>query len=139
MEAQLETAVRAFKGQMGIAAIDVRTGETIAVPTPISVFRRPVRLSTAGSVAPGSRPAACRMTPRSLSRSKPAKAPVIGRIVRSFTWLCKADVSRFPSTYYLCAATTPPPICSSGGLGTAHAQIENRLGRVGSRQVVVFA
>ena len=31
MEAQLETAVRAFKGQMGVAAIDVRTGETIAV------------------------------------------------------------------------------------------------------------
>ena len=31
MEAQLEKAVAAFKGQMGVAAIDVRTGETIAV------------------------------------------------------------------------------------------------------------
>ena len=31
MEAQLERVVRAFKGQMGVAAIDVRTGETIAV------------------------------------------------------------------------------------------------------------
>ena len=31
MEAQLEKAVGAFKGQMGVAVIDVRTGETIAV------------------------------------------------------------------------------------------------------------
>ena len=31
MAAQLEKAVTAFKGQMGVAAIEIRTGETIAV------------------------------------------------------------------------------------------------------------
>ncbi len=31
MEAQVEMAVKAFKGQMGVAAIDVETGDTIAI------------------------------------------------------------------------------------------------------------
>ena len=124
------SARRGLQGQMGVAAIDLRTGETIAVNADIR-FPTASTIKTAVMVEAWQQvpTAGCRWTRR--SRSKKPQGRRIRRAARAARWLA-ADHRRSRSDLMIVLSDNTATNMLIGRLGTA--QVNERLDAYGLKE-----